>query len=1155
MSRKFACPSIVASILVSFALTTRAAQLVVSAGPKEPEDERKALRVPPGFEVQLVASEPDIHKPINFAFDDRGRIWVTDTIEYPFPAPEGKPTRDTLKILEDFAPDGRARKITTFADNLNIPVGVLPLHDNAALVYSIPDIWKFTDTTGAGKANQREVFLGTYAHDDTHGMTGSFVEGFDGWIYAVHGFRNTSTVKASDGSQITMNSGNTYRFKRDGSHIEYFTHGQVNPFGLIFDPLGNLYSSDCETKPIYMLLREAYYPSFGKPDDGLGFAPEMCDHLYGSTAIAGICQYIADQFPAEYHGRMFVGNVVTNRINAARLSPVGSGFHADDAPDFVVSDDAWFRPVNIKLGPDGALYVSDFYNRIIGHYEVDLHHPGRDKQRGRLWRIVYKGAGATKPPTPFDLTKASVQQMIDDLASPNFTIRMLAMNRLADVVGPAAAGPVKATLKHSSDPYQKVHGLWVLYRVGALDPTELQAATADPSPIIREHAMRILGEMPGWESGQHELALGGLKDGDPLVRRTAAEALGRHPRFENIRPLLDLRERPDNDPYVTHVVRIALRDQLLSAGVADRLAAANLNAEDRRMIADVAAGAPTPDAAAFLLQYLQKNNEDPSTLMRQLHAVVRYVAENQIDELAKFVETRFASDVDTQLALFKSMQEGLAERGAKPADSVRAWGTRLATEVLGEGTGDLGFWSYRPLPGSTDTRNPWAVQTRASSDGDAAGAFLSSLVHGEPLTGIARSRDFACPQRLTFYLAGHNGPPPQAWGDKNVVRLRDAKTDEVLAETPPPRNDVAQKITWNLSQHAGRQVYFEATDGRDEKAYAWLAFGRFDPPAIRVPTSGPRLQNAVQIVQSLQLTGLGSAVEKLLGNNTADAATRSAAALALGGLNAADHAAALALALRDPSAPDALREAAATALGGVDSADAHAALVEAIRVAPNKLQVALAKALANTPGGAETLLDAIAQGKASPRLLQDANVRERLGVAKPANLEDRIARLTHGLPAADEQIQKLIDTRAATYDAAKASPVRGKEVFTKNCAVCHKIGGEGNQIGPQLDGIGARGVARLCEDILDPSRNVDVAFRYSTYVLGDGNNVAGIPRREEGQTLVVADSTGKEVRIPKSQVKRQVESKLSLMPSNFGEVIPPKDFDDLLSFLLASKQQ
>ena len=175
--------------------------------------------------MQLVASEPDIHKPINIAFDDRGRLWVTDTIEYPFPVAEGKPTRDTLKILEDFGPDGRARKITTFADNLNIPIGVMPLPTPAdpsgkgttAIVHSIPNVWRLTDTAGAGKADQREVLLASIDHQDTHGMTGSFTEGFDGWVYACHGFKNTSTVKGTDGSEIVMNSGNTYRFRPDGS--------------------------------------------------------------------------------------------------------------------------------------------------------------------------------------------------------------------------------------------------------------------------------------------------------------------------------------------------------------------------------------------------------------------------------------------------------------------------------------------------------------------------------------------------------------------------------------------------------------------------------------------------------------------------------------------------------------------------------------------------------------------------------------------------------------------------------------------------------------------------------------------------------------------------------------------------------------------------
>lgn len=107
--------------------------------------------------------------------------------------------------------------------------------------------------------------------------------------------------------------------KLDGSHAEYFTHGQVNPFGLTFDPLGNLYSSDCHSRPIYQLLRGAYYPSFGKPDDGLGFGPEMMTHDHGSTAIDGATYYAANQFPPAYRDTLFTGNVVTNRINHDRV--------------------------------------------------------------------------------------------------------------------------------------------------------------------------------------------------------------------------------------------------------------------------------------------------------------------------------------------------------------------------------------------------------------------------------------------------------------------------------------------------------------------------------------------------------------------------------------------------------------------------------------------------------------------------------------------------------------------------------------------------------------------------------------------------------------------------------------------------------------------
>src|SRR5262245_27796137 len=257
---------------------------VVSTDPLTPAEERKQFKLPPGFEAQLVAAEPDIAKPLNMAFDDQGRLWVTDTLEYPYAVKPGVKGRDSVKVLEDFGPDGKARKVTTFAGGLNIPIGLLPLPGGKAreaLVFSIPAIRRFTDTTGKGKADKQERAYGTYGQRDTHGLTSGFTLGFDGWVYACHGYANTSEVKGKQGGAVKMSSGNTYRFRADGSRVEQWTWGQVNPFGLSLDPWGYIYSADCHSQPIYQLIRGAYYPSFGKPHDGTGFAPEMITDYRG----------------------------------------------------------------------------------------------------------------------------------------------------------------------------------------------------------------------------------------------------------------------------------------------------------------------------------------------------------------------------------------------------------------------------------------------------------------------------------------------------------------------------------------------------------------------------------------------------------------------------------------------------------------------------------------------------------------------------------------------------------------------------------------------------------------------------------------------------------------------------------------------------------
>src|SRR5262245_4520809 len=425
-------PSLAAVLLFTYPALAQEPPPIAPTEAKTPAEEAATFKLPAGFTAQLVASEPDIGKPMQCAFDARGRLWVTTSRHYPFPAEAGKGS-DKLFILSDFGPDGKAGKIETFAGDLNIPIGILPLPDcRSCIVSSVGEIRKLSDTDGDGKADKTEVLFTGFGTRDTHGMTNSYTLMPDGWVYACHGYLNDSRVKGKDGHEVHMQSGHTFRFRPDGSRIEIHTHGQVNPFGIAVDPWFNLYTADCHTKPITQLSPGGWYESFGKPHDGLGFAPHVTRHAHGSTALCGLAWYDADQFPKEYLGCMFLGNVVTSRVNADRIVWKGSTPVAEEMPDFLVSGDPWFRPTDIKLGPDGALYVTDFYNKIIGHYEVDLRHPGRDKDRGRVWRILWTGAGA-KPPVNSNPAwpAATDTEVAKGMASPNGTTRLLAANEFA----------------------------------------------------------------------------------------------------------------------------------------------------------------------------------------------------------------------------------------------------------------------------------------------------------------------------------------------------------------------------------------------------------------------------------------------------------------------------------------------------------------------------------------------------------------------------------------------------------------------------------------------------------------------------------------------------------------------------------------------------
>jgi putative heme-binding domain-containing protein len=1013
-------------LLCSNAAFAREYPTIVDDPPLAPQEQIKKFHLPPGFEIQLVAADADVHKPMNLNFDAAGRLWFTASVEYPYPKSENVKGRDWLRVIHGFNADGSATKITTFADDLNIPIGVTPVGLDEAIVFSIPNIYKLTDADGDGFAEKRQVMFGPFGQRDTHGLNNSFTSAIDGWIYACHGYVNSSPVQGTDGQKIQLEGGNVYRFRPDGSHIEFFTHGQVNPFGLAFDSLGNLFSADCHTLPAYLLLRGAYYPSFGKPHDGLGFGPTIMKHLHGSTGIAGIAFYEADQYPADYRGNLFIGNPITHRVNRDKLVTHGSSFEAIEQPDFIICDDPWFRPVEVKLGPDGALYIGDFYNCIIGHYEVPLDHPKRDRERGRIWRVVYTGTkdDAPKPPAVRNLATADTKTLVESLTDPNSEIRTQATNQLVSRIGATCVPTLRAVMtSKSSVPLQRAYGLWVLERMDALNDALVEQLLQDIDAVVRVQMLKALAERgsSSFVPAIATLVRAKLADDNPFVRRAAADCLGQHPSLANVKPLLELwQATPREDEQLIHTVRMALRDHLklpaVMAKVGNRGASGDLTDEQRGNLAKLCLGIPSTRAADVAIDYLKENPNAALDLGSAAYPLMRHVSEarlNDVYELAFSFRNRpgargkkdLKGDLGQEQVLLLGLQRAADERGVSLPAAIRDWGQEFATVLL------------------------------ASRRGSAR------------LLGIELAQG---------------------------MKLRDAH----------PR--IAKIALTDI--------------GSDVRIDAIMACVAIDGPA------------------SVEM------LDEVLTNDKEELA---------------------------------LRQRAARQLGMVNNDAARAVLLAFLPTAPERLAVEISAALAKSKPGGEALLAAISAGKASPRLLQESLVTAQLTQQNIDKLDDQIARLTADLPSRDEQLRRLIEERLNAFAKTKPDAARGKQIYTKNCAICHKLGGEGTKIGPELDGIGVRGAARILEDLLDPSRNVDQAFRTTTLVTADGVPLSGLVVREEGKVIILVDSTGKEQRISSDDIEpdsRKI-SPLSPMPANLRDAVSEEEFYHLLGFLLEQQPE
>lgn len=506
--------------------------------PYSPQEALSTFRLPEGFKIELVASEPLIQDPTEIAFDEDGKMYVAQMEDYPA---DGDPT-GRIMLLEDKDGDGFYESGTVFAENLPYVNGVMPWK-GGVLVTTAPDILFMKDTTGNGVADVIEVMITGFALTNPQLRMSSLRYGLDNWIYGAYsrsgGGRWYEEFRDQKGSPLHFPAkpdqklpeifpGTDYRFSPNEHKIE--PSGGMSQFGLSFDAAGNRFTVWNNVHIRHVVIDSRYkannpylgisndMASIAKHGDAArvySIAEDMLD-LHESqighfTSACGNCLYTGNLFEGDYAKASYVCEPVSNLVHVDLLTPDGPTFEAtriEKEKEFLASTDSWFRPVNLTVGPDGGMYVVDYYRKLVEHpdwismadekgfytnagvlQEEDFF---EGKNLGRIYRVVPKDFNTKKAKKPM-LSKASVEELVDYLDSPNMWLRTNAQRLLVDRQDRNTAALLNQSLLKRFRPEGKIHSLWTLEGIGALTKKILLDALSDEDAVVRKQAI-LLGE-------------------------------------------------------------------------------------------------------------------------------------------------------------------------------------------------------------------------------------------------------------------------------------------------------------------------------------------------------------------------------------------------------------------------------------------------------------------------------------------------------------------------------------------------------------------------------------------------------------------------------------------------------------------------------------
>ncbi|MFT7364863.1 MAG: hypothetical protein ACI9UV_003078, partial [Algoriphagus sp.] len=530
-----------------------------------PEKELAGFKVPEGFIVELVASERDgVVNPIHMAFDDAGKLWAQTAEMYPLDPVADIAWQDLLKLMDNpeaqekdpsfkrifdlyrghtkgkdkiivlsnlYGKDGVTSAV--WADGLAIPQSILP-YKNGSFVAQGSELFFLEDTDNDGKADKRTPLFTGFGITDTHTMAHALVRGPGNWIHFSHGALNKGKVSSlvSD-AEVRIDYSKIARFSLDSKQIELVNSGLNNIWGYKLRGNGQWYGMEANDMGYSIVPME-----IGTGFPGIGserlrsyqpWMPELHEFRVGGTGISGLAfaDDLEGSFPEEWKDVGFIANPITSSINAVRIVRNSDGtVTAEHLPDFLTSEDDWFRPVNMEFGPDGSLYIADWYNKIVSHNEVGTTHPDRDKSHGRIWRIRHKSQKARPIPNFYEV---KTSELVVYLKSPSIWAKRAAWHQISDRPIEETRGLAKDLIALASDNSQdeitRILALWSLEGIKHYDQDLMNSLLNSRSDNLKREAVRALQSFPLDANALATLLKKPSTDSNPMVRSQVLRTL------------------------------------------------------------------------------------------------------------------------------------------------------------------------------------------------------------------------------------------------------------------------------------------------------------------------------------------------------------------------------------------------------------------------------------------------------------------------------------------------------------------------------------------------------------------------------------------------------------------------------------------------------